>query len=220
MSEAVLCDAGCEVPVGVTGVRLCRQCTEDFEAWKPQTLELLPTLLLIARGEERAFMLPNRKGKKSQGSKPPMNLTAWVLVQDLEEVRYFTSAEHRVQVDAGRRHRQLEQSMKMAHDMVFGEEEDAPSLAYTTYRLNRVPPVTASGAEHWFASELGIQLTPRQVYNWRARGRLYPVDHARPLRYRVLDIFKAWENRYRHDYMADTPGAWLRRKVLFSTSTR
>lgn len=220
MGERVLCDAGCEVPVEATGVRLCRQCTEDFERWKPETLELLPSLLLIARGEEVPFMLPNRKGQKAQGSQPPMNLTAWVLMEDLSEVRFTPSAKHRVQPEAGRRHRELGQSMQMARDMVLGEVEDAPSTAYVTYRLSMVPPVTASEAEHWFQAHLGIALKPRQVYNWRDRGRLYAAVEGKPPRYRVLDIFKAYENRYRHDYMADTPGARKRREVLFSTSTR
>ncbi|MGQ7788732.1 hypothetical protein [Nesterenkonia sp. K-15-9-6] len=212
------CEYGDGRPTRAVGVWLCEVCLSQLDDYRSEGDEMLPVLRLIARGVEKPFSLPGRKQSGKPVSQAPMNLTAWALLEDIE--RFAPAAVVGADPLAGEIKLGMETTLRQAHAMVHGEAENRPTDDYISYRLSQIQPMTAQQAEVWFPLHLDIQLKARQVYNWRDRGRLYPVDGTRPPRYRAIDIFKAWENRRSQSFMADTPGAQKRRDILFSTSSR
>lgn len=208
------CDYCHERPARQTGVWLCAECSESAGKLLEQITALLPTLLLIVRGTEKSLELPGQKRPGKPVSQAPINIGAMVVLDELNgEWRDLPVAQLETDPHAGPLMHRLVTISAQAERMVHGERESRPSKDYIAYRLASIDPMTPQEAEEFFQNRLGMdpKVSPRvrQIYKWRTRGRLFPVDESWPARYRVLDIFNAWENRYKHhwtpDYDTHTP---------------
>ncbi|WP_300345487.1 hypothetical protein [Nesterenkonia sp.] len=139
----------------------------------------------------------------------PVNLAALVLQKRLRELyalevdRWFAS-----DPQAGEIARRIISAVDTADELVNGSAVEPLNrdAEWARIRLSMISPMTPEQAVEYFARELGIEITQKQVRNWRDRGRLYAVDRSRtPHRYRLVDIYTAWLNRHRHGWTARRP---------------
>ena len=179
----------CERP---TQMYLCSECiTELQEAWDAIPA-LLPVLQLLVRGEEKPFHQPTAGGRgANMGSKPPINLSALSLVQDLQLALVCTPAQYGQQSDGWRAKLQIEQWVADAELMVYGEKEDRPTADYVKYRLRDVHPMPVKHLLPWLQEKTGIQLTKKQVNKWAQRNKLHRRNDTGHPTYHPVDVLAA-----------------------------
>lgn len=171
---------------------LCSECITELQAAWDAIPALLPVLQLIVRGEEQAFRQPTAGGRGgSMGSKPPINLSALSLVQDLQLALACPPAQYGLQSDGWRAKLQIEQWVADAELMVHGEKEDRPTPDYVKYRLRDVQPMTVKHLLPWLQEKTGIHLTKKQVNKWAQRDKLQRRNATGHPAYHPVDILAA-----------------------------
>ncbi|MCT1608003.1 hypothetical protein M3B43_11895 [Nesterenkonia massiliensis] len=170
---------------------------------------LLPPIGMIVRGEMRPRRKPSAQKTSGIHRVEPVNLSALVLQKRLRDC-YRTGVDDYLATDpeAGRIAQRIIETVDLADEMVNGSADGSSRLTveWAKIRLNMLSPMTPAQAVVYFQEELGIELSEKQIRNWRDRGRLYAADRSKvPHRYRVLDIYAAWRNRYQHGWKAKKP---------------
>lgn len=212
----------CPEPVESTGVYLGKLCTRETKEHLAKIDDLRPSLLLIMRGQERAFTLKGGQSSGSTEDPSPLNLTAAVLLDELTEMRTWSADDIRTRPEAAELMQDILRHVRRADRMVNGEKEKTNSETYVAMLLSELPPMTPQKIEQYFKEEAAqhIEITVRQIYNWRVRGRLDPVDSTYPARYRVRDVYDAWENRNKHGWVPNYTKHTPPPGVSYTTTTR
>lgn len=212
---------GCPEPVESTGVYLGRLCTRQLREHLAMIEDLLPSLLLIMRGQEKAFTLKGAAGGSVEDPSP-LNLDAYVLFDELTEKQAWSADEIRTSKGAEEIMQEVLRDVRRADRMVNGEKEQTNSGTYVAMRLSELSPMTPQEIETYFSEEAAqhIEITVRQIYKWRTRGRLHPVDSTWPPRYRVRDVYDAWENRNKHGWVPDSTQHTPPAGVAYTTTSR
>lgn len=182
-----------------TQMYLCSQCITELQTAWDAIPALLPVLQLIVRGEEKPFHQPTAGGRGgSMGSKPPINLSALSLVQDLQLALGCTPADYGRQSDGWKAKLQIEQWVADADRMVNGEEESLPTEDYLRYRadqkLKEIKPTTVRYLLPWFEEMTGIHLTQKQVQKWAERKKIKRRNEEGHPTYHPADLLAAHHN--------------------------
>lgn len=187
---------GCDRP---TQQYLCHQCTDELRVAWCQIVPLLPVLLLISRNQEQAFTQKTAGGRGgSTGSKPPINISAMQLLDNLRQALVFTPNEYAGHSDGAWSKWMIEQWVTTADIMVNGEQEDADKKSeYSKLRLKIMPVLSPAEMVEWFASEEGpgVTITEDQLKNWKHRGRLHRYNSTGRPKYHAADVYLAYQNQ-------------------------
>lgn len=184
---------GCDRP---TQQYLCHQCTDELTTAWDQIVPLLPVLLLISRNQEQAFTQKTAGGRGgATGSKPPINISAMQLLDNLRQALVFTPNEYAGHSDGAWSKWMIEQWVTTADHMVNGEKEDAESKAnIARYKLRDIHPMPVKILIPWLAEKTGIRLTQQNIKDWARRGKLNRTnDHGHPT-YAPADVLAAHHN--------------------------
>lgn len=174
-TEVHLCETGCTRPAPTT--RMCWNCVDTIVKAIDRGWSVSDGLLAISRREMAPQLLRTEATTRpAYGPTEPMNLTALAILQDLRAWSRLTAADWSQVENPGWWHHWVQARVQMAVDMVEGEKEREPDMAAIRARIahqNRPMPVDIL-IPH--LAQYRIHVTPTQVRQWAARGKLNRAD--------------------------------------------
>lgn len=182
-------DLNCDNP---TDLYLCGACVEEFAVTLAAIPDMLPVLAMIGRKEEQPFTTRvSRMGGKA-GPTTPLNFQAIGLSQILTSAIERTAPEYAHDPDAAELKTWIAEQVKLAEQMVYGENEQTTTADYINYRMKQVIPMTIPTLIPWLATTMRVNLRPSRIHKWAQRGHITRTNNQGDPTYHPADVLRAY----------------------------
>lgn len=179
----------CDQP---TDLYICGDCVTEFAVTLAQIPDLLPVLHMIGRKEEQPFTTRTSRMGGKAGPTTPLNFQAIGLNQILTSAIERTAPEYAHDPDAAHLKQWIAEQVKLAEQMVYGEDEQTVTADYIKYRMTQVIPMTIPTLVPWLASTMRVNLRPSRIHKWAQRGHITRTNNNGDPTYHPADVLRAY----------------------------